>query len=126
MLTNLAPASLAAISRGDNFTNALGSFASLLWLFNIDRLVTGTTSSATAGGRIVLYDVTVVLPAYELQSLRLLLLNATSSSDEASVHTAASRLLMAQLRYNQVTSLLCNCWIHNSYMCLWLVSANQP
>ena len=106
MLTNLAPASQDVIARGDNLTNALGSFASLLWLFNIDRLMTEATSSATAGGRIVLYDVAVVLPAYELQSLRLLLNATSSSSDEASVHTAASRLLMAQLHYNQVTILL--------------------
>ena len=99
MLTNLAPASQGFISRGDNLTNALGNFVSLLWLFNIDRL-------AGIGGRIVLYDVALVLPAYELQSLRLLL-NMPSGSDGLSVLASASQLLIAQLQYNQVM-LLCS------------------
>ena len=99
MLTNLAPASQGFISRGDNLTNALGNFVSLLWLFNIDRL-------AGIGGRIVLYDVARVLPAYELQSLRLLL-NMPSGSDGLSVLASASQLLIAQLQYNQVM-LLCS------------------
>ena len=100
MLTNLAPASQGFISRGDNLTNALGNFVSLLWLFNIDRL-------AGIGGRIVLYDVALVLPAYELQSLRLLLNTPSSGSDGLSVRASASRLLITQLQYNQVM-LLCS------------------
>ena len=101
MLTNLAPASQAITARGDNLTNALGSFVSLLWLFNIDRL-TGT------GGRIMLYDVTLVLPAYELQLLRLLL--TVPNSDRSFVHASASQLLTTQLQHNQVMHLCRGCY----------------
>lgn len=100
MLVNLGPASPEVIARGDNLTSALGKFASLLWLFNVDRLGGAASRSTSTSGRIVLHDVAFVLPAYELQSLRLLL-NATGSF-EASAHPLAPQFLITQLNKNQV------------------------
>ena len=98
MLTNLAPASQDVIARGDSFTAALGSFASLLWLFNIDR-TTGTASSVT-GGRLVLHDVVLVLPAYELQLLRMLM--SAPSPNQIVERPLASMLLWIRLQSNLV------------------------
>ena len=98
MLTNLEPASRDVIARGDSFTKALGSYVSLLWLFNINRL-TGTGGSAT-GGRIVLRDVVLVLPALELQLLRLLM--SAPTANQIVENPLASQLLWIQLRFNQV------------------------
>ena len=82
-LINLQPAPPLNASSGASLAaTALGNFSSLLWFFSIDRmssLYPQIPANRTSGrlGRIVLYDVAIMVSSYELQIIRALITNAT-------------------------------------------------
>ena len=100
-LINLQPALSAAVSSDTSLTaHALGNFSSLLWFFGIDRMsdldprkVVKRTSSSL--GKIVLYDVAIMVSPFELQIIRALLTNATGVQNLLSNN--AMQLLMQQI-----------------------------
>ena len=100
-LINLQPALSAAVTSDTSLTvHALGNFSSLLWFFGIDRMsdldprkVVKRTSSSL--GKIILYDVAIMVSPFELQIIRALLTNATAVQNLLSNN--AMQLLMQQI-----------------------------